>query len=92
MPDKYSYKPGKKKKAARRPAAVPQLSPAPDQPVAALPAPPAVKAIASPPPATKLAEGRIGARITNLSAELRRMVIIGVGVIAVLVASALILN
>jgi hypothetical protein len=95
MPDKYSYKPGKKKKALRPPvAAQSPVIPAPAAAAAAqvrtASAPPATATKpAAAPPST---EGRNIARAGNLGSELRRVILLAGVVIVALVAASLTLT
>jgi len=97
MPDKYSYKQTKKKKAVRPAATTPSTSAGQAKPVAtasAVSAAPRTAAVASAPAATAPthAESRVAARISNLGAELRRVILLGGVIVVVLVAAALALN
>ncbi len=97
MPDKYSYKPGKKKKAVRQTAAAQAT-------VTAAPAAAGAKSAAAPATAaavksavvataaTAPAEGRNIARAGNLGAELRRVSLLAGVIVVVLVAASIALT
>ncbi|XUW99558.1 MAG: hypothetical protein TUN42_06595 [Dehalogenimonas sp.] len=104
MPDKYSYKPGKKKKSAVRRQVVVQpvqteaeieaeSIPTSDMhPIVATKSATAARPSAATQPATSPGEGRGISRVSNLGAELRRFAVIGSLVFVVLVAAALVLR
>ncbi len=100
MPDKYSYKQNKKKKAARKPAVA--QTPASGQGLSPreIPGSATVSVNTSARTATAISmtvetprvENRIGARVSNLGAELRRVGILGGVIVVVLVVAALALT
>jgi hypothetical protein len=100
MPDKYSYKPGKKKKVLRRPgiiqpieAAAQTAATAPAAPVAAAVKTSAAAIKATPQAASAApAEGRNTARTANLGAELRRVIVLAGIIIVALVAASITLT
>jgi hypothetical protein len=102
MPDKYSYKASKKKKAARRPVATQpvstedkieaELTPTSDfHPIVEIKPAIAARSGAATKPAAAPSESRGISQAGNLGAEMRRFVVIAGVVIVALVASALIL-
>jgi hypothetical protein len=96
MPDKYSYKPGKKKKAVRQAVAAQApvtAAPAAGAKSAAAPATAtAVKPAAVATAAAAPAEGRNVARAGNLGAELRRVSVLAGVIVVVLVAASIALT
>ncbi|PPD58572.1 hypothetical protein [Dehalogenimonas etheniformans] len=103
MPDKYSYRPGKKKKSARRQVVVQpvqteaeieaELTPTSDMhPIVAIKSATAARPSGATQPAASPSEGRGISRVSNLGAELRRFAVIGSLVVVVLVAAALVLR
>ena len=103
MADKYSYKPGKKKKTVRRPIIaqpVPTeaetegaLTPDTDiHPIVASKSVKAVRAPATITPVTSASEGRGISQAGKLGSELRRFALISGFIIIVLVGAALVLK
>ncbi len=96
MPDKYSYKQNKKKKAVKRPGAAPTAGSGetqPAQPLAAAPMAPAARTSVTQTAAVPArTESRVGARVSNLGAELRRVMLMGGVIVVVLVVAALALT
>ncbi|APV44658.1 hypothetical protein Dform_01334 [Dehalogenimonas formicexedens] len=103
MPDKYSYRPGKKKKGARRPVVTQptppeavieaELTPVSDfHPIIEPKTATAARSAAAAKPGVVPGEGRGISRVSDLGAELRRFAVIGSLVVIVLVAAALVLK
>ena len=102
MPDKYSYKPGKKKKSTRRTVITQptqaeavteaELTPVTDfHPIVETKtAAKARPAIAAKPAVT--GEGRSISRVSDLGAELRRLAVISILIVILLVGASLILK
>jgi hypothetical protein len=94
MPDKYSYKANKKKKTGRRPvianpvqpSAISQVAPVIEMDKPAAATRPTLSGTAAPP------DNRGIARVSNLGAELRRLVLITGAIIIILVAASIILK
>lgn len=96
MADKYSYKPGKKKRTQKQqPAAKSvQASSAPFGTVADKSAVTEPKNVAASPvfSAKPVETGQAGVRIANLGSELKRFAILGSVIVGILVAAAFVLG
>jgi hypothetical protein len=103
MPDKYSYKASKKKKAVRRPIIAEQVPTeaeteaalTPDteiQPIVAMKPATTARASVAAKPIVSSGESRVISRVTNLGAELRRLVVISSLILIALVVASLTLK